>query len=417
MKRKHSIGAFVVLLGALFYCYEYFLRITPSVMQPELMRSFKIDATLFGALSSFYYFAYTPMQLIVGILVDRFNSKNILTLAIISCASGSLLFCATHSYYIAAFGRFLQGFGSAFAFVGSLKLASRWLPAKWFPFFSGICVTLGLLGAASGDIILTHLVQTIGWRMVIIIFGAIGMALAAAFYFSNTWAERKYDNEKVTRTSQSFKEVLKQFVILIKNPYLWAAGIIGALLFLPTIVFADLWGLPYIRKLHGYNLSQAGFVIAMFYIGEAIGSPLMGLLSKIMGRRLRIIWIGSLLSAICAVIALYMPSLSYSLVCVLFFAIGMLSSVGILTFVMGNDVATSQNNGMAIAFINFLVMLSGVFMQRLVGWLIDLHWSGQFLNGIKVYSLQDYQGAIAVIPMSFALASLVAVFVKERAFK
>ena len=45
----------VVILGALFYCYEYFLRVSPTVMQIQLMQHFHLDATLFGGLSAYYF--------------------------------------------------------------------------------------------------------------------------------------------------------------------------------------------------------------------------------------------------------------------------------------------------------------------------------------------------------------------------
>ena len=125
----------IFFLGAFFYCYEYFLRIAPAVMSASLMRSFHLDATLFGTLSAFYFYAYTPMQLCVGIIVDRFSTRRVLMVAILACTLGSFMVGSTHVYAIAAIGRFLQGFGSAFALVGGLKLVAIWMPARRLAFF------------------------------------------------------------------------------------------------------------------------------------------------------------------------------------------------------------------------------------------------------------------------------------------
>ena len=38
-----GIGILVVSLAALFYCYEYLLRVAPSVMNAELMQHYQIN--------------------------------------------------------------------------------------------------------------------------------------------------------------------------------------------------------------------------------------------------------------------------------------------------------------------------------------------------------------------------------------
>lgn len=132
-KTKNSIlGWIICSLAAIFYCYEYLLRIAPSVMVPELMQAFRANATELGILSAFFYFVYTPMQIVVGLLSDLYGPRRILTIAIITCAIGSYLFSTANILLAAAIGRSLIGFGSAFAFVCILKLAAIWLPQRFF---------------------------------------------------------------------------------------------------------------------------------------------------------------------------------------------------------------------------------------------------------------------------------------------
>jgi len=175
-------------LAAAFYCYEYLLRITPGIMVPELQQAFSVDgrnldATLIGNLSGFYYYAYTPMQLPVGLLMDRYGPRGILTLAVICCAFGTLVFGITQFYWVAAIARFFVGFGSAFAFVGVLKLASAWLPGDRFAMVSGMTTTLGVIGAMIGGILLTEFVQAIGWRETIQYSAYVGFVLIPVIWF------------------------------------------------------------------------------------------------------------------------------------------------------------------------------------------------------------------------------------------
>src|SRR5690348_11316740 len=71
----------IVVSGMLFYCFNYILRVSPSVMQNELTHAFHITATQFGTLAAFYYYAYTPMQLPAGMIYDKFGVRFVLCTA------------------------------------------------------------------------------------------------------------------------------------------------------------------------------------------------------------------------------------------------------------------------------------------------------------------------------------------------
>jgi len=127
----------ICFLSALFYFYDFFLRVAPSVMIHPLMKQFNVGATEIGFISAFYYYAYTPLQIPSGVIVDRRSTRMVLTLSALMCTVGALIF-ATFPNLLAAFiGRTLMGVGSAFAFIGSLKLAALWLPKKTFCFICG----------------------------------------------------------------------------------------------------------------------------------------------------------------------------------------------------------------------------------------------------------------------------------------
>src|SRR3990167_3287158 len=79
--RKHVLPWIMFSIAAMFYCFAYFLRVSPSMMENELSSQFHITATQLGNFSAFYYYAYTPLQIPVGVIVDRFGSRIVLSLA------------------------------------------------------------------------------------------------------------------------------------------------------------------------------------------------------------------------------------------------------------------------------------------------------------------------------------------------
>ena len=61
-------GWFVVICGALFYCYQFALRVSPNVMHDELVSDFMIDAVPFFA--TYMIFCTTMVTLfLLGMLL------------------------------------------------------------------------------------------------------------------------------------------------------------------------------------------------------------------------------------------------------------------------------------------------------------------------------------------------------------
>ena len=126
----------VWLLAALLFTYAFFHRVAPSVMIDPLMRDLGVGAAVLGNLSAFYFYAYAVLQIPVGMAVDRWGPRRVLTAAAGFCALGSLCFALSESLGWLYLGRLMIGVGSAFGFVGALTLAgmlvSRRGASPWF---------------------------------------------------------------------------------------------------------------------------------------------------------------------------------------------------------------------------------------------------------------------------------------------
>src|SRR5437868_7935144 len=109
---RSSYPWMIVTCGMFFYCYNYFLRVSPSVMQNELTQSFHMTATQFGTLAAFYYWAYTPMQIPAGMIYDKFGVRFVLCAACLMAVSGLTVFISSDNYTMACVGRFMIGLGS-----------------------------------------------------------------------------------------------------------------------------------------------------------------------------------------------------------------------------------------------------------------------------------------------------------------
>lgn len=406
-------------IGCLFYSYQEVLNVSNSVMTNNLMLAYHINAAALGNLNAFYYYIYFIMQIPVGMLMDHYGPRRLLTIAGLSCSIGTFLFACSHYLLLAALGRFMVGFGGAFAFVGALQLATIWLPPQKFAMISGMTMASGMLGGMISDIALTSLVDHDGWRLTLFIVAAFGVLLTMAIFTLLRDGKDKATIKKSGKTGASIiKESFGGLYNVAKRPQMWLVGLVGCLLYMPTSVYAELWGIPYLKSAYHMSSMAAGGVISMIFLGWAVGGPVMGLISDRLHQRRLLLTIGSAITAILLSVVLYVPDVPHSLVGPILFIFGFFSSVQVLVFAVARDVNCKNFVGTAIAFTNMLVMVGGVLFQPLVGVFLDLFWGGKIsTSGVHLYTMIDYQYALAVLPLGLILSVFVTFFINESANK
>lgn len=410
IKKSTLTGWIICLIGALFYCYEYLLRIEPSIMVNDLMKQFNVAATGFGLISVFYYYAYTPMQLGVGVLIDRFGSRVMIGFGAFACAFGSFLFGMSESVFLASLARFLMGLGSSFAFVGVLKLGAEWLPKQHFAFFVGLATTLGMIGGMFGDIALTSLIHKIGWRNTLHLGTWVGFLLVPViFLFVHDTPQARALN-----SSPTFANTFAALKKMLRNKQMWYCGIIANALYLSLAAFAELWGIKFLETTYGLESSKASLACSMIFFGWLIGGPISGWLSDHIKSRKNPIIFGSILSLITALIIILKPfSLSFEMLLISLFLYGFFSSAQIICFAISRESNPHNVAATSLAFINFLVMLGGLIFQPIIGMMLDLVWTGKVVDNVRVYSEKNFQVVFMIIPIFISLAILLSFKIKD----
>lgn len=421
--KKYSAVAWLICgIGVLFYSYEYLLRIAPSVMEIPLKEHYMLTSGGFGALSAYYYYAYVPMQLPVGLLMDKFGPKRLLTLACLLCAIGTYLFCATGIYWVAAAGRFLVGFGSAFAFVGVLKLATMWLPEDKLAMVAGLAAGLGAVGAMVGDNLLGYLVIHTTWKSTLVGASICGLFLTLLLFIGlrDKKEGSQYPN---TYKPQGFSRELSDLKTILCNKRIWVNGAYGCFVYLPTTVLAELWGIPYLEHARNLSAEMASFANSLIFLGFMIGAPIMGWLSDKMHRRVTPMKIGGLGAFLISCGIFFIPSLPTNALLVLLFSLGLFYGSQAIVFVYAREISPTHAAGTAMSVTNMIVMLGGMFLQPLIGYLLD--FSMQLRNPeivhaglssekmMSLYQYSDYQMAFAVIPFGIFIAFVLTFFLKE----
>lgn len=408
-KRQTLYGCLICTVGAFFYCYEFILRIVPGALQSELSAAFgNISATIFGQLSALYYFAYSPMQMPVGMLMDRYGPRRLLTFACFCCALGTWLFADTSSMLTAGSGRFLVGFGSSFAFVGVLSLAIHWLPRQYFSLVVGLITTLGMLGLVYGEVKITDVAVTLGWQYILSLLVIIGVVLMVLMFLVVRDGPKGHEMH-----SQPLPEFFTNVWQVLTSPQVWLIGCVGACLYTSLSVFGELWGKNYLEHVHHLTKLEAAKAISAVFLGWAIGAPLIGYLSDKSGRRVLPLALGAAFALVCISFVLYYPNLPYVYLVTLLFLYGLFSGAEIIVFIMGKENSGAALSGTVFAAVNMIVTLGGVIFQPLVGQLLDAVNDRGLVAGQHVYTVVDYQIALSILPISLLLVTILAFFMRD----
>lgn len=391
-------------LGCVFYFYECLLQVSPGVMSAELMRDFAVTSQTLGILSGIYFYSYAAMQLPGGVLMDYFGPRRLLTIATAICALSTIAFGLTNSFLMACFARLMIGFGSAFAAVGTMKLAASWFPAERFALLTGLMVTLGMLGAIGGEAPLALLIEHFDWRISMQIMGSIGLIITVLIFTVTKDYPITKNKKRAQHSTDSNERVWQNLLELVKNKYLWIVAVYGGLMYMATPVFCGLWGVPFLMlKMHVSKPTAANY-ISLIFIGWAIASPLWGMYSNRIGRRKPPMYIGSVGAILTSTLFIFANISSPLVMQILLFFFGIFSAGFLTAFSVAKELCNKRYVATGLSFMNMMNMVGIALAQPAVGYVLDKLWQGEIVNKVRIYPIDAYHLALSLLPIGMVVA-------------
>lgn len=406
---------------AFFFLYEFFIRVTPNVILSQLQEDLGGTPESISTAMSAYLWVYAPMQLVVGLLLDKWGSKFIVSTAAMVCGVGCIIFSQSSGLTSAGLGRGLIGMGSAFAFVGAIYVATVWFPPRQLGMIAGITTAVGMIGEVVGQVPVAELVADYTWPKVVMWSGIIGLVIGALMllviprrpsWFANQF---KHDPGASVGALQGLCEILR-------NPQIWNVGCISAILYLPLSVIAALWGTTYLEKTMTISTDEASLCISMLAVGWLIGCPLFGKLSDQFRNRRAFLMIGATGGFITMGLFLLADDMGLQTMLVLMFIMGFITSTQSLAFAMAIELSPRHLAATAVATCNFLTMIVAAVLQVAVGYILtmiitDSAPTAQAARHTKdayaAVTPEDFMWAIAVMPVLFLVAIGLCLLLRE----
>jgi sugar phosphate permease len=406
-KQQTQIMAWgLCFITAVFYAFQYILRLLPNILKDDLMSNYMIDAAAFGNFNGIYYLGYALLHLPVGLALDRFGPKYTISLSVLLCGLGIIPPLYTDSWLAAVCGRFLLGAGSTTAILGVFYVIRLNFPPIRFASVLGMSVTLGFAGALFGSRPIGILNEMVGWQNVLTILFGASIVLAAFFLIF-------MPNQKEELQPNS-KSILLDLRELFSNKHVWAVALLSGLMVGPLEGFADAWGVPFLKTVYGIDQATAQILPSMIFFGFCFGAPLLGYL----GEKYKKPYSVMIYSALCMGL-IYTALLLFKLnnvpfLCAIMILIGILCAYQVFMIFINTRVVKPHLVGISSSFTNMVMMSFGLIFHPLIGWIISKNWDGQIINDIPIYSSDAYIYGLMVLPVGLFIAFVGFMVIKPK---
>jgi MFS family permease len=341
-------------VGVLAYVLTVMQRTTLGVAGLHAAQRFQISP---GALSAFVFVQvaiYVAAQIPAGLMVDRWGSRTMLVVSGGLLAVGQFALSATTSLGPAILARVLVGTGDAIAFVGVLALIPQWFPARRVPVLTQLTTILGQLGQVLSAVPFLALLHAAGWFPA---FAAAASASALGAVLVVVLVKNAPDGGWSPAPSLSLPEIGGQLRRVWARPgtKLGFFGHMGTQF--SMMVFALLWGVPYLVSGQGLSTSTASALVSLFVVCTICIGPVVGVLT--MQHPLRRSWlvltvIGANVLVWTAILAIPGPAPMWLLVLLV-----MVLSAGGPGSVVGIDIARTSNRRANLGVAQSIVNLGG----------------------------------------------------------
>lgn len=350
------------------------------------------DASL-GAISSFYFFGYTGMQIPAGILVDKFGKKMVLIPGFTLFALAAVLIANANGITMVYAGSLLAGIGCGSYYGSAYSLSSESIPAERRGLSTAIINSGSAIGMGIGLILSSLLVKQLHLPWQIMMYLVAGLVILIMIAFVKVI--RSTPDEVVQKGSKTKIEHAPEDKVSMKR--LFAPNMIASYI----LYFATCYGyymvvtwLPsFLQQERGFQGVAIGFSAALVAFSAIPGALFFSRLSdKFQSKKIHFIVVLELLAAVMLVLTVLAPTSGILLVGLILY--GLLGKLAVEPIIISYiaDTAPKKGYGTTFGVFNFFGMSSSVLAPWVTGLISDA--TGSKVNGFYLSALIMVVGTV-----------------------
>jgi ACS family hexuronate transporter-like MFS transporter len=229
----------------------------------------------YGAIASWFSFAYGIGFLGVGRLLDRVGVKKGFTAAIVTWSLAAMSHALATTAGGFSIARAALGFGESGNFPGAIKATAEWFPRKERAFATGIFNAGSNVGAIVTPLIVPWIALTWGWRTAFVCTGVLGFLWLIAWWavYDTPERHRRLRPEELAYIRSDPPERMEpvSWKEVLRHRQAWAF-ILGKLLTDPVWWFYLFWLPKFLDARFAVKLGSLAAPLVVIYLVADIGS-------------------------------------------------------------------------------------------------------------------------------------------------
>ena len=277
---KNAGGALsgrVVALLALAMFVNYADRGSLSVVAPVLHDRMKLSDAEMGVLLSSFFWSYTLTQPLAGSIVQRFDVRRVLAVALAVWAGATML-CGLATGFVSLLGlRLAVGLGESVIYPANARLLAERTSEGVRGRCNGLISMAMCLGPTAGTLVGGLVLARYGWRAVFFVLGALSLLWLWPWLRTPGEAAMPSSPDRADDTGPGYGELLGRRA-------LWGASI-GQLCYSWQFYLLLTWLPSYLVKAQHLSLASMAVIGGAVYGVQGLASLASGWVSDAMVRR------------------------------------------------------------------------------------------------------------------------------------
>lgn len=297
MKNEQIPGSLrwaALLIASLAMFGNYYLYDSVAYVGKDLMDVLGFSNEDFSQFYSMYSIAAVLVLSFSGLLIDRFGARLVILVAGLLCAVSGFVTAATDNLTVMLAGRFLLGFSAEPLIVAITVVLAKWFRGRELGFALGVNLFIARAGSYAADWSPTwaKAVYEQGWQQALFLGGLIGLlcGVGGVLYF----VLEQRASKKYVLGSGDQADRLKLNEIVRFSPSFWYVVILCMAFYSAIFPFRG-FAPTFFENAHGASPELAGQLNSMVIVASMWATPLIGLLIDKIGRRARMMFLGSVI--------------------------------------------------------------------------------------------------------------------------
>ncbi|MFC4273488.1 MFS transporter [Sneathiella chungangensis] len=389
---------YIFLICAVLFGLGQFHRMSGAVLMLPISVDIGVPVASLGIAAAALFFASALVQVPIGMALDRFGPRKVISAVTLLAVVGSYLLAAAGDLQEVIGSRILIGLGFSVTMMSSYVLFAKWFPPAKFATMASWLMAFSSFGAMMASAPLAYAIEHFGWRLPFIFVAGITLAavLAGMLIIRDTPPDYTESADKPATIGQS----IRGYWAVLRYPRFFNLLAMGFVAYGPAAALLGMWGGPYLEDTYGLDGAERGQILLLMAAVVPIGALFFGPLDRIFKSRKMIVIVAVTTELFVFVILGLVDNLPVWAVTALFVYINFVQQYYVVLAAHCRNSFPDHLVGRANSTLNLISILGVGFMQSLYGWVLSANpengyaQSFLFVAGILVVALLVYAGSV-----------------------